>query len=197
MMMPATPGSVLKKNIERRIKEVDDKVKVVEKTGEKLVSVMKRLVKKGEKEGCGREDCLVCANGGKGDCMAARVVYEVRCLKCEENDIKAIYVGETYRCGYVRGTEHMDLYEAVREKVESMMKNHSEEVHGGEKVKWAMDILKGFRRNPLARQVFEGVRIRNRAETSDYVLNTREEFVQPGEITPEYSSCEVRKRARK
>ena len=43
-----------------------------------------------------------------------------------------------------------------------------------------MKIVKSFQNNALARQIFEGIMIRE--EEVDYFLNSQEEFHQPGEI---------------
>ena len=48
-----------------------------------------------------------------------------------------------------------------------------------------MDVVGTFRRNALGRQVFEGVKIRNCS--AHFKLNSKEEFVQPREVTPEYN----------
>ena len=101
-------------------------------------------------------------------------------------------MGETARNAYRRGKEHVDSRD--KEKEESMMRKHEVEVHGGDRVEWALDVVGSFRRNALGRQVYEGVRIRNCP--AYFKLNTKNEFVQPGEVTPQYTSAEVQSRAR-
>ena len=128
MMVPAT-GSELRRGVEERL-TVDDKVRVVEMTGERLVSVLKRVINSGEKVMCAREDCLLCCSEGRGSCSAARVVYEIKCKECDKTEFKAVYVGETARTAYPRGKEHVDN----RDKEESMMRKHEVEVHGGDMV---------------------------------------------------------------
>ena len=192
-MVHATPGAELRRRVEDRLKTVDDKVRVVERAGERLVSVLKRVIGGGEKIKCGREDCLLCSSEGRGSCTAGRVVYEISCKVCDLTEFKAVYVGETARNAYKRGCEHVDSRD--KEKEESMMLKHELEVHGGEKVDWRLDVVGTYRKNPLGRQVFEGVKIRNCH--AHFRLNSRAEFVQPGEVTPEYTSSEVQMRARR
>ena len=47
-MIPATPGSKLKKMIEKRLKamKLNEKVKLIEKPGEKFIERMKNSIKK-------------------------------------------------------------------------------------------------------------------------------------------------------
>ena len=86
------------------------KIKVVEKTGTTLKEV---LLKSNpfKQQRCGREDCMVCKQAGKGPCNAHGVAYEIECQGCENK-----YVGETARNAYTRGTEHAGgLRESRRE----------------------------------------------------------------------------------
>ena len=92
-----------------------------------------------------------------------------------------------------RGKEQVDNRD--KEKKESWLRKHEVNVHGGDRMEWDLDVLGTFRKNALGRQVFEGVRIRNCP--AYFKLNSKEEFVQPGEVTPTYTSAEVQKRARR
>ena len=49
---------------------------------------------------CNKEDCIVCTSGGKGNCRAMNVVYNIVCDDCNE-----VYIGETAIYTYSR--EHM------------------------------------------------------------------------------------------
>ena len=53
------------------------------------------------------------------------------------------------------------------------MKKHSKEVHNDRKVKFKMEVLKSFKNNPLARQVFESILIVKSKEEDRYPLNDK------------------------
>ena len=77
-MVPAMPGSKLKKKIEKRLSKVNlpEKVKVVEKPGQKFAQIMKKNVKKENRETCYDPKCLVGQNPKGGDCRRNEVLYE-------------------------------------------------------------------------------------------------------------------------
>ena len=47
-----------------------------------------------------------------------------------------------------------------------------------------MKVLEVLKNDPLARQVMEGVKLRE--IEADHIMNSKEEFHQPGEIIPEW-----------
>ena len=124
------------------------RLKVVEKTGTKLVDLLHRS-DPWQGEDCGRPQCLLCetkqATGKnlKQDCTQRCIVYETWCRTCEEKEKKRIdeldieedekrkmtrevrlhkYIGETSRSTYERGLEHLrDLSEM---KAQSHMLKH-------------------------------------------------------------------------
>ena len=63
-------------------------------------------------------------------------------------------------------------------------RKHIEEVHGGveEGVEFDMKITHRFKNDPTGRQVMEGVAMRELV--ADHILNSKDEFCQPGEIIP-------------
>ena len=78
------------------------RLKLVEKTG----TTLKEMLQKSDpfkRQRCGREDCLVCKQAGKGPCNAHGVTYEIECQGCKHK-----YIGETARNAYTRGTEHTE-----------------------------------------------------------------------------------------
>ena len=50
-----------------------------------------------------------------------------------------------------------------------------------------MEILKTFKNNPLARQVFESIKIVNSKIEDDYPLNDKNEFNQAMIVTTKYT----------
>ena len=64
------------------------------------------------------------------------------------------------------------------------MRKHVDAVHGGceEGVKFEMKVTDIFKNDPTGRQVMEGVKMRE--TKADYLMNSKDEFHQPGEIIP-------------
>ena len=67
LMIPATPGSELKKSFEEQAKKEGLKIKIVEKSGMKLSSYLKKFDKTQNKGTCGDKDCLVCKHSVKSN----------------------------------------------------------------------------------------------------------------------------------
>ena len=92
-MVPATPGSELKKRIEEKWKTlgVMQKVKVIEKPGKKFGDVLKMNNRSQKsKRACTDERCLVGDKGG--NCRTNKVVYRITCKVCND-----VYIGESSR----------------------------------------------------------------------------------------------------
>ena len=104
IMVPSTPGSSLKKIIEKRLKTMNlsKTLKVNEKPGQKFIDVMKMSTKKDKIEKCNDPDCLMKNSKKSGNCRVNRIVYKIQCNECKDK-----YIGETSRNGHVRGIEHV------------------------------------------------------------------------------------------
>ncbi|KAL9976409.1 hypothetical protein ACROYT_G013708 [Oculina patagonica] len=100
IFVPATPGSRLQKEYQREIRDQGYRIKVVEKTGTTLKAVLQKS-DPFKRQRCGREDCLVCKQAGKGPCNAHGVTYDIECQGCKDK-----YIGETARNAYTRDIEH-------------------------------------------------------------------------------------------
>ena len=103
--------------------------------------------------------------------------YEIGCDECAETQT-VLYIGETSRNAYVRGLEHIQKYHYKDNK--SPLYKHAQTHHGGRlDVKFSMKVANRFR-DPLTRQVNEGVRIHNcEAEVS---LNSKSEWHGPATV---------------
>ena len=99
MFVPATPRSQLQKQYQSEIRNQRYKIKVVEKTGTTLKMVLQKS-NQFKQQRCGRGNCLVCTQAGRGPCNAHGVTHEIECQGCENK-----YVGETARNAFTRGTE--------------------------------------------------------------------------------------------
>ena len=79
LFIPASPGSELKKQYEKCIRESGVGVKVVEKSGRTIKSIVQRSDPFQEPGCADSEKCLICSGGdGKGRCRHTDVVYEVK-----------------------------------------------------------------------------------------------------------------------
>ena len=140
--------------------------------------------------GCERPNCPVCYwSKGKGvRCSKEGVCYSLECQVCEEEEKRALYIGETSRSGRERIQEHMWLFSHKKEschedctkwhkcsKNGSTLWEHSKEKHEGrlKKEDWKVTITSSHR-TALGRQVTEAVRISN--EGLDSLLNSKNEF---------------------
>ena len=69
-------------------------------------------------------------------------------------------------------------------RAKSVLRKHVEAVHGGneEGIEFVMKPTDVFKNDPQGRQIMEGVKMREMEV--DNVMNSRDEFHQPGEIIP-------------
>ena len=164
MFVEATPESILKKAIEKVIRKFKVKIKVVERVG----TTVKRVLQKSnpfQGRDCGREGCLICAEGSKNDCRVRGVVYELWCKECLRK-----YRGQTGRSAYVRIREHMDEGGADDKPV----KRHRELFHGGREVEVGCKVLYECYGKPSRRMISESVMID--ALREDETMNSRREW---------------------
>ena len=97
----------------------------------------------------------------------SNVLYEWKCISCNSK-----YIGETSKNFYTRSLEHLE--KSDQKAVDSFINNHQIEAHNGEQPSFSVKVLKSFK-DPLSRQVYEGVHIRNCNEDS---LNTKLDYYQ-------------------
>ena len=212
MFVPYTKGSKLKKELQEAENQLGQstgvKLKIVERCGIKLVDILtKSNPWKGQD--CLREGCLLCqtkAITGKlktQDCRQRSIVYETRCLSCEEKCKKEIeekygeedddeerkkakeeelskirlfkYIGETGKSCYERGWQH--LSDAAQLKPSSHILKHYLESHEGEKMenlRFGMRI-KNTAKSAFERQISESVLIQLESKEHN-ILNSRSEY---------------------
>ena len=183
LMVPATPGSKLKKMIEERLKamNLNEKVKIIEKPGERFIDRLKKSTKKDKREPCNDPKCLVGQTEKGGNCRTCEILYEMKCKECGD-----LYPGETARNGHTRGIEHLEEAESENAKTrdKSVMLRHMKEKHDGKFVEFEMKVLKSFQHNPLARQCAEAIRIKNTDPSKR--INNKEEYHQPLDVEVHY-----------
>ena len=177
----ATPESELKELLQKEIEKSDFKIKVVEKSGKKVIRHLQRNNPFAKKE-CGKRDCMVCKSGKGGSCRETGITYTIDCVgnqegqrdteEEEEPRCKGIYNGETGRNAYTRGIKHQDDY---RRKAEgSAMWRHCVNHHRGEEQEFQMRVKDRARNDATKRQILEAVRIR-RTDQEDR-MNSRGEW---------------------
>ena len=191
MVIPATPGSILKKIFEEKAKLAGLKIKIVERSGMKLVNYLKKFDKTNKKEQCGKKDCLICKYSDKANtkCRIPNIVYKISCKECEKEKVKANYYGETSFNGYTRGLQHFEKYRSKNKGVQekSALRIHAKEVHDDKKVEFKMEIVKTFKNKPLSRQVYESIQIIKSKNEDKYPMNGKEEFNQALIVSAKYS----------
>lgn len=179
LFLPRTRDSKLSK----KIQAVDDKfaklqgmkrIKVVERVGRKLESILMRNDPWGGNE-CRRQECGICGggeDGKKGRCLREGIVYSIECLKCKREGTEGRYYGESSRSGYERYTEHE---RAIRRRwKDHPVTKHMAEVHPDDEVPEVTMKVESYHSKAMERQVSEAVKIAR--NTAEYVLNDKSEW---------------------
>ena len=155
-----------RRNTTVKLETRDIKIKVVEKTG----TTVKKMLQKSnpfKQQRCGRENCLVCKQAGRGPCNAQGVMYDIECQGCGNK-----YVGETARNAYRRGTEHVEGLENRDEK--SALWRHCVDKHGKERQEFKMSMTGVYGNDAMLREVVESTRINQVAKGP--LINTKKEW---------------------
>ena len=177
LFVQATPGEVLRKQIQEVVKKHRLKIKVVEKGGRSIKSMLQRSDVEPSLS-CGLP-CVVCSSGGK-NCSKESVGYMVTCEECEQSGGRTIMHGETGRCARIRCNEHFD---ALMKRKNSNLWEHCMNMHEGRLVDFKFEVTKAFIRDPLARQLDEARRLQEEAKREDSVMmNDKLEWVAPAGI---------------
>lgn len=177
LFVPPTPNGELQRRLKQVVEDVgkhnEIKVKIVERAGIKIRSMLPGLKDKVE---CGRSNCMIHSTGGHGNCNIEGVVYKGKCLDCEKDGKKSVYIGETGRSAYTRGVQHMNAIGNPEGHTSNAFARHIIEKHDGEETDFKIDVVRSYKK-PLERQVREGVEI-FRTE-ADNILNSKLDHFQP------------------
>ena len=169
-------GEVLRKEIQKIMDDSGFKVRVVEKGGRQLKSILQRSDVEPQ-QCCMDGECPVCLTSPKGLCQMESVGYRIWCKACEEVGVEARMDGETGRTARLRCKEHM---KALRSETESSnLREHCDLMHGGVQVEFGCEVVSRFPGDPLSRQIEEAVRIDHQRGIS---LNDKAEFVRPASV---------------
>ena len=154
------------------------KPKIVEQGGTPIKNIL-CMKSPAEINECGKVDCPVCLSGKSKKKNCVKVTqggagYIIRCVTCRDRQVKAVYHGETGRTLYSRLTEHKKGHQ---KKVETNpLYKHDQEAHDGDTAEYSYEPM-AFFRDPLTRQINEGVRI-NSSLGMYTLMNSKAEFRQ-------------------
>ena len=97
------------------------------------------------------------------------MTYEIRCSDCEY-----VYVGETGRNAYTRGTEHRD--QLIKKNKNSVLHSHTIDKHADnpDPPTYSMKVTDVYGGDATKRQVAEALKI----ERTPAPMNRREEFTR-------------------
>ena len=174
---------------------------IIERTGIKLQDLLTRSDPwKGSD--CQRQNCLLYFTKNRTeklktqDCHKKNIVYETRCITCQENEQDRIdslnieqdeklelkkniklfkYIGETSRSSFERGWEHINNLAQL--KTSSHMLKHILTKHPDqdmEQVTFGMKIIRTCK-SSFERQIYESVSIQHERK-EHIVLNSRSEY---------------------
>ena len=179
MFCPPTPGSELKKEVQRVVTEeasrLGMKVRVEETGGRKMKS---QLCGGLDLTGCIYPDCPACrSDTGGASHTRSSCEYLGQCLICKEQGIETLYHGETGSNGVSRLLEHEDDIKKCRLK--NAFAKHLEDKHKdrrGDPTAFSFKIVKTFKK-AHERQISEGISIFN--TTAKILMNGKSEWMQP------------------
>ena len=163
------------KEVQEQMDKLGMKVKVVEKGGRSIKSLLQRSDVE-PSQSCKFHDCVVCRTEAKGQCSMENVGYLVWCKECELQGIRTVMHGETGRCARLRCGEHEKAYLA---KKNSNLWEHVRDIHKGENVEYGYKVDKTFNNDVLARQLDEAIRI---AGKEGNLMNDNYEWVRPAGV---------------
>ena len=176
IFVQATPGEILKREVSKVIRESGFKVKIVEKGGRNIRSLLQKSDVSPATH-CFDDSCPLCMTEGKGKCEVESVVYKIWCPVCKAEGVDVSMYGETGRTGKIRCKEHRNaLYDL---KKSSNLREHCQRVHGGEFIDFSYSVVKTFPGDPLSRQLKEAMLIDDHSGPS---MNDKREFVRPASI---------------
>ena len=187
LFVPPTPGGKLASALKERINQLCSnskiKIKILETAGTKVNNLISRKDPFPTND-CISPHCPLCKDtmfsetGPKSEfrvgCSTPNVGYRIVCLNCQKLGLKAAYEGETGKPVKVRFKRHLD--DLKRKNESSPLHKHTILKHPEENPKFMFSVTSKFR-DPLTRQVNEGVRIAN--FSGDLILNSKSEWNHP------------------
>jgi hypothetical protein len=179
--IPATPGGELAERLRAVLQEEGARLNLNIRTVEAGGVSLKRKLTGGDLragEPCGQPGCRLCASGTEGGChRKAGVVYKGTCTLCAQQDITAVYFGESGFSAYYRSNVHAS--EIQSKDLQNAFAKHLNIFHPeyeGDPTVFNTQVIQTFRK-PLPRQITEATLIHN--NNAQVKMNSKAEFRQP------------------
>ena len=176
MFVQATPDSELRRRLQEEIDRRSFKIKVVEKSGTRLVRMLQKNNPFKRRTCRDAQRCMVCKANEGGACRESGVTYKINCLgeRVEEPGEMCVgfYQGETYRNGFSRGCEHENDLNDHKEN--SALWKHCVDKHQSVQQNFEMMITDRSRNDATKRQILEAVRIQR--ANAEQIINGRSEW---------------------
>ena len=169
MFIAATPESELRNKMQEAINRKGGKIKVIEKSGTKIVRMLQRNDPFKTKE-CENQECLICKGEKPGGCRESGISYKIN---CNGNNCDYEYTGQTSHNGFTRGGKHIEE-ECRLKKTENALWKHCANVHGEEIQDFSMTVVDRCRSDPMKRQILEAIRIQKVPQERS--MNSRSEW---------------------
>ena len=171
LYVQATEQGELKKQVEEIVGRVGLKVKVLERSGRSLKSILQRSDPYGTRL-CGRQGCVLCSLGSGIDCRERECVYSMRCMDCDEAKRLQEYRGQTGR-GIGERIDRQFYYWARRNENNPLTK-HSLKAHEGGQFKVEVGMRAKCFGKPSRRLITEAVMIEELGENE--TMNSKSEW---------------------
>ena len=168
LFIAATPDSELRKKLQEEINKTDVKIKVIERSGMKIIRHLQQNDPFKEKMCDSKETCLVCTGPNPGNCRDTGVTYRIDC----SDDCNYKYTGQTGKNAYTRGKKHDQDYKAKGDN--SALWKHCVNVHNGEPQLFKMSVVDKCRNDPTKRKILESVRMQK--VPIELMMNSRSEW---------------------
>ena len=156
------------------------KPKIIEQGGTSLKSILCNPSPK--EDNCEDPECHMCSSDGNQG-LACRTTsrggigYQIQCMECSRNGKTSVYHGETSRTLYTRMKEHMRQTTSSISETKQPLLKHKMIFHPGREVEFNIRKTGSFR-EPLSRQINEGVRINNSPSDPGLLMNSKAEYHQ-------------------
>ena len=180
MFVLATPQSALAKLLQHHEQQNtqgrSSRIKIIEKAG---ISV-KNLLAPNDPWGitkCQDPDCFPCTTNiepSKVSCKTPGIVYNIFCNICQNENEKAVYVGQSGRNAYNRGKEHVDAFLAGNNSHCLVIHHKTHHPDLPRDVSHYRMVLVRSYRSPLDRQIGEALEIYN--ADVDVLMNSGAEW---------------------
>ena len=171
LFVPPTPNSMLTKALRVVAAKSEIKMRIAERSGTSLKRKLQRS-NPFKPENCDRDNCFVCQTGGKGNCDAEGVTYNIECGWCGATVVEGEYIGQSSQNAYTRGKKHISELDQKLDK--SVLWKHARRKHDGIIPDFCMNVTGVYRRDTMIRQISEAGRINEKGMAN--LMNDKTEW---------------------